>query len=114
MTCRDAPPWEEFLPRSAVGNFTLSLGEGLVVGVSFRLRKKRSGRGLAVHSRVEREGGLCVASGSGGGRKTQGLKGQVVAPAELLATLAGKSGSGGGHRPAKGPRTMPAQKASSD
>src|SRR5712692_11637519 len=46
--------------------------------------------------------------------RAQVLKRQAVAPAELLATLPEKVASGGGHRPAKGPRTMPAQKASSD
>src|SRR5439155_19869355 len=41
------------------------LGERLVLGGSFWVRKKRSGRGLAGG-----EGGLCVASGGGGGGKS--------------------------------------------
>src|SRR6266849_770192 len=46
--------------------------------------------------------------------KAQGLNGQAVAPGGVTCHSGGKSGRGGGHRPAKGPRTMPAQKASSD
>ena len=48
--------------------FSISLGERLVLGVSLCFWKKRSGSGLAVDTPVAR-GGLCVATGGGGGGK---------------------------------------------
>jgi hypothetical protein len=60
-----------------------------------------------------REGGLCVASGGGGGSKSASF----AAPSGCARRSSSpvwrqKVASGGGHRPAKGPRSMPSQKAS--